>query len=165
MRLRTSPSCWGKLRRCHMSLISRPCLLDEVSSTATTYPMAPSSAFLRVELWCYHVSHGPWWTVDYRNKERPSCPRHAARLACFQWLLHAFARHATDGPLNADETCGQAGCKAGSAQQTYSPVIMVCHSAEWFNNSGSAARSGRQLWCDCSPTPAPWATCQAPLQA
>jgi hypothetical protein len=52
-----------------------------------------------------------------------------------------FARHAVDGPLNVDETCVQAGCRAGPAQQTYSPVTVVCHSAEWFNNSGPVARS------------------------
>jgi hypothetical protein len=120
---------------------------------------------LRGELRCCHVPHGTQRAVDHRNKERPSCPRHAARLACFQGLLYAFARHAAGGPLNTDETCGQAGCRAGPAQQTCSLVIVVCHSAKWFNNSRPAARSGRQLRCDCSSTPVPWFTCQAPLQA
>jgi hypothetical protein len=53
--------------------------------------------------------------VDHRNKEMPSCPRHTARLACFQGLLPASARHAAGGPLNADETCGQAGYRAVKA--------------------------------------------------
>jgi hypothetical protein len=74
------------------------------------------------------------------------------------------AGRAAGGPLNVDETCGQAGWRARPAQQTCSPVTVVCHSVEWFNNSRPAARSGRQLWCDYSPAPAPWATCQAPLQ-
>jgi hypothetical protein len=59
----------------------------------------------RGELRCYHVSHGsglclpergapmlsrvprPRRAVDHRNKERLNCPRHAARLACFQGTL------------------------------------------------------------------------------
>jgi hypothetical protein len=146
-----------------VSLSSKPCLPDKVSSGTTTYPSAPGSASLRGELRRCHVTHGPQRAVDHRNKERPSCPRHAARLACFHGLLRAFARHATGGQLNADGTCGQAGCRAGPTQQTCSPVIVVCHSAEWFNNSGPVTRSGRQLWCDCSPAPALWATCQASL--
>jgi hypothetical protein len=119
----------------------------EESSGAATYPH-------------YHQR-----AVDHRNKESPSCPSHATRLACFQELLRAFARHAADGPLNTDETCGQASYRAVPAQQIYNPVTVVCHSAEWFNNSGPTARLGRQLRCDCSPAPASWATCQAPLQA
>jgi hypothetical protein len=142
----------------------RPCLPDKVSFGAATCSMALGSASLRGELRCCHVPHDPQQAMDHRNKERPSCPRHAARLACFQVLLRAFARHAAGGPLNVDEICGQAGCRAGPAQQTCSPVTVVCHSAEWFNNSRPAAQSGRQLWCDYSPAPAPWATYQAPLQ-
>jgi hypothetical protein len=148
-----------------VSLSSRPCLPDKVSSDAATCPSAPGSASLRRELCCCHVPHSPQRAVDHRNKERPNCPRHAARLAYFHGLLHAFARHATCYQLNADEMCGQAGCRAGPAQQTCTPVTMICHSAEWFSNSRPAARIGRQLRCNCSPTPAPWATCQAPLQA
>jgi hypothetical protein len=59
-RPRILPPCWGELRRCHVSLSSGPCLLDEVSSGAVTCPTAPSSAFLR--------------------GARHSCPWHAARL-------------------------------------------------------------------------------------
>jgi hypothetical protein len=143
---------------------SGPHLPTEVGSGTAMCPMAPGSASLKGELQCFHVPHGPQRAVDHRNKERPSYPRHAARHTCFQGLLHAFGRHAGD-PLNADETCGQAGSRAGPAQQTCSPVIVGCHSAEWFNNFGSAVRSGRQLRCDCNPALASWATCQAPLQA
>jgi hypothetical protein len=142
-----------------VSLSSGPCLPNKVSSGAATCPMFSGSASPNGELWCYHVPHGLQRAVDHRNKERPSCPRHAARFACFQGLLHAFARHAAGGPLNADETCEQAGCRAGPAQQTCSSVIVVCHSAKWFNNSRPTARSGMQLRCDCSPVSAPWATC------
>jgi hypothetical protein len=115
--------------------------------------------------WCCYVPHGPQRAVDHRNKERPSCPRHTARFICFQRLLRAFERHTIGGLLNADETCGQAVCRVGPAQQTCSPVTVVCHNAEWFNNSEPTTRSGRQLQCDCSPAPVPCATCQAPLHA
>jgi hypothetical protein len=147
-----------------VSLSSRPCLPDKVSFDAATCPSAPGSASSRRELCCCHVPHSPQRAVNHMNKERPNCPRHAARLAYFQGLLHAFARHVAGGQLNADEMCGQAGCRAGLAQQTCSLVTMVYHSAEWFNNSRPAARIGRQLRCDCNPTLAPWATYQAPLQ-
>jgi hypothetical protein len=53
-----------------------------------------------------------------------------------QGLLRAFAGHAAGGPLNADEMCGQTGCRAGPAQQTCSPLTVVFHSAEWFNTLG-----------------------------
>jgi hypothetical protein len=84
---RTSAPCWGELWRCHVSLSSKLCLPDEVSSGAATCPMAPGSASLRGELRCRHVSHDPRRAVDHRNKERLSCPSHAARLACFQGTL------------------------------------------------------------------------------
>jgi hypothetical protein len=35
----------------------------------------------------FHVSHGPRRVVDHMNKESLSCPRHAARLTCFQGTL------------------------------------------------------------------------------
>jgi hypothetical protein len=66
---RTSPPCCGEFHRCHVSLSSGPCLLDEVRSDAATCPMAPSSAFLRVELRCCHVPHGPsgLWTTGIKK--------------------------------------------------------------------------------------------------
>jgi hypothetical protein len=133
-----------------VSLSYEPYLPDKVSSGAITCPMTPGFASSRGELRCCHVPHGPQQAVDHKSKEMPSCPRHVARLACFQGLLCAFVRHATDGPLNTDETCGQTGCRVGPAQQTCSPVTVVYHNAEWFNNSGPTARSGRHLRCDCS---------------
>jgi hypothetical protein len=59
----------------------------EGSSGAAICPTARDSAFLKGELLCCHVSHGPWRAVNHRNKEKLSCPRHAARLACFQGTL------------------------------------------------------------------------------
>jgi hypothetical protein len=44
----------------------------------------PGLASLRGELRCCHVRHDPQRAVDHRNKERPSCPRHVAGLACVQ---------------------------------------------------------------------------------
>jgi hypothetical protein len=118
-----------ELRCCHVSHESGLCLPKR---GAPVLPCLTSrgSAFLRGELRCCHVSHGPRRAVDHRNKEMPSRPRHAARLTCFQGLLRAFERHAAGGPLNTDETCGQAGCRNGPAQQTCSLVTAVCHSAE-----------------------------------
>jgi hypothetical protein len=51
-------------------------------------PMAPGSAFLRGELRCCHVSHGPvrLWTIGIKKGSRP---RHVARLTCFQGTLVA----------------------------------------------------------------------------
>jgi hypothetical protein len=148
-----------------MSISSGPYLPDKMSSGVAMCLMALGSASSRGELRYCHVPHDLQRDVDYKNKEIPSCPRHAARLASFQGLLRAFTRHASGGLLNVDETCVQAGCRVGPAQQTCSSIIVVCHSAEWFNNYGPTAWLGRQLRCDCSPAPAPWATCQAPLQA
>jgi hypothetical protein len=54
----------------------------------------------------------------------------------FLRLLRAFARHATDGLLNADETCRQTGCRVGPAHQTCNPITVVYHSAEWLTTLG-----------------------------
>jgi hypothetical protein len=68
---------------------SGPCLPDEVSSGAATYPMALGSASLRGKLRCCHVSHGPRQAVDHRNKEMLSCPRHARALLRRLQDMHA----------------------------------------------------------------------------
>jgi hypothetical protein len=60
----------------------------------------PGLASPRGELWCYHVPHGPQPAVDHRNKERSSCPRHAAGLACVQSMVVCYR-----GDYKA---CGQA---------------------------------------------------------
>jgi hypothetical protein len=51
---------------------------------APTLPRGPGLTSPRGELWCHHVPHDPQRAVDHRNKERSSCPRHAAGLACVQ---------------------------------------------------------------------------------
>jgi hypothetical protein len=76
-----------------------------------------------------------------------------------QGLLRVFAMHATVGPLNADETCGQAGCRAGPTQQTCSPITVLSGSTTLDRQRGEAVQ------CDCSLATVPWATCQASLQA
>jgi hypothetical protein len=83
----TSSPCRGELRCCHVSLSPGPHLFAEVSSGTATCPMAPGSAFLKGELRRCHMSHGLQQAVDHMNKKRLSCPRHAARLACFQGTL------------------------------------------------------------------------------
>jgi hypothetical protein len=59
-----------------------------------------------------------------------------------QGLFRSVTVHAAGGPLNADETCGQTGCRAWPAQQDHCPITVVCHGTKWFNNSGLAARLG-----------------------
>jgi hypothetical protein len=49
--------------------------------------MAPGSAFLREELRCSHVSHGPRRAVDHRKKERLSCPGMQLGSRIFQTRL------------------------------------------------------------------------------
>jgi hypothetical protein len=66
-----------------VSLSSRHHSVVEVGSDASTYPIVLGSASPRGELRCCHVSHGHQRSVDHRNKERLSCPRHVARLMCF----------------------------------------------------------------------------------
>jgi hypothetical protein len=63
-RPRTSPPCRGGARSCHVY-------------------MAPGPTSPRVKFRCCHMSHDPHRIVDRRNKERLSCPRHTANLACF----------------------------------------------------------------------------------
>jgi hypothetical protein len=65
----TSPPCRGGLRHRHVSHGPRPHLLAEVSSGAATYPTAQGSAFLRGEIWCYHVFHGHRRAVDQGIKK------------------------------------------------------------------------------------------------
>jgi hypothetical protein len=58
--------------------------LTSLSRWAPVLPHGPDIASPRGELRCCHVPHGFQKAVDHRNKERPSCPRHAAGLACVQ---------------------------------------------------------------------------------
>jgi hypothetical protein len=58
--------------------------LASMSRWAPTLPRGPDLASPGGELRCCHVPHGPQRAVDHRNKERPSCPGHAAGLTCVQ---------------------------------------------------------------------------------
>jgi hypothetical protein len=58
--------------------------LASLSRWTPALPHGPGLTSLRGELRCCHVPHGPQRVVDHRNKEKPSCPRHAAGLACVQ---------------------------------------------------------------------------------
>jgi hypothetical protein len=57
---------------------------------ALTLPRGPGLASLRGELRCCHVPHDPQRTMEHRNKEGPSCPRHAAGLACVQSTITCY---------------------------------------------------------------------------
>jgi hypothetical protein len=80
----------GELRCCHVFLSFGPRLPIEVGSGAAMCPMASGSASPRGELRCFHVPHDLQRAVDHRNKERPSCPRHAPGLAFFQSMLTCY---------------------------------------------------------------------------
>jgi hypothetical protein len=66
---------------------------------APTLPHGPGFASPRGELRCCHIPHGPQWAVDHRNKEGPSCPRHAAGLTCVQSTVACYQ--------GAYKMCGQ----------------------------------------------------------
>jgi hypothetical protein len=75
----------------------------DLASLPRWAPMLPRGTDLtspRGELWCCHVPHGPQRVVDHRNKEGPSCPRHAAGLACVQSTVACYR--------GACKACGQA---------------------------------------------------------
>jgi hypothetical protein len=74
--------------------------LASLARWAPALPRGPGLASLRGVLRCCHVSHGPHQVVDHMNKEGPSCPRHAAGLACVQSTV-VFYR-------GACKACGQA---------------------------------------------------------
>jgi hypothetical protein len=57
---------------------------------SSALPRSPGLASPRGELRCCHVPHGPQRAVDHRNKEGPSCPRHAAGLACVQSTVACY---------------------------------------------------------------------------
>jgi hypothetical protein len=74
--------------------------LTSLMRWAPALPRGPGLASPRGELRCCHVSHGPQRAVDHRNKEGPSCPRHAARLAYVQSTGACYR--------GACKACGQA---------------------------------------------------------
>jgi hypothetical protein len=74
--------------------------LASLSMWALVLPRSPDIASPRGELRCFHVPHGPQWAVDQMNKERSSCPRHAAGLTCVQSTVTCYR--------GACRACGQA---------------------------------------------------------
>jgi hypothetical protein len=85
--------------------------LASLSRWAPALPRGSGLASPRGELRCCHVPHGPQQAVDLRNKERTSCPRHAAGLACVQSMV-AYYR-------GGYKACGHAATvRFNSATQT-----------------------------------------------
>jgi hypothetical protein len=74
--------------------------LTSLPRWAPALPRDPSLASPREELRCCHVPHGPQRVVDHRNKEGPSCPKHADGLACVQSTVACYR--------GACMACGQA---------------------------------------------------------
>jgi hypothetical protein len=64
--------------------------LVSLSRWAPALPCDPDLASPRGELRCCHVPHGPQRAVDHGNKERHSCPRHAAGLTCVQSTVACY---------------------------------------------------------------------------
>jgi hypothetical protein len=108
-RSQTSPPCWGELRCCHVSRNPGSRLLAEASPGAATrssaldlvsllrwasvLPRVPRLRALPSWEGSFAVVMSPTalgglWTTGI--KERFSCPRHAARLACFQGTLMRY---------------------------------------------------------------------------
>jgi hypothetical protein len=105
---RTSPPCRGELRCCHESCGPGPHFLAELSSGAATCSLAldltslprwalalPRVSWLpalpsREESFGAATYPTPQRAVDHRNKERPSCPRHASELACVQSTVTCY---------------------------------------------------------------------------
>jgi hypothetical protein len=53
-------------------------------------PRGPDLASPWGELRGCHVPHGLQRAMEHRNKERPSCPRHATGLACVQSTIACY---------------------------------------------------------------------------
>jgi hypothetical protein len=99
--LQTLPPCRGGLRRCH---VVRPRLPERRA------PVLP------------HTSR-PQRVVDHRNKRRPSCPRHAAGLACVQSTVACYR--------GACKACGQtATTRFNSATQAQLTTPGHCYSGD-----------------------------------
>jgi hypothetical protein len=64
--------------------------LASLSRSAPALPRGPGRTSPRGELRCFHIPHGPQRAVDRRNKERPSCPRHAAGLTYVQSTVACY---------------------------------------------------------------------------
>jgi hypothetical protein len=57
---------------------------------ASALPRGPGIASSRGGLRCCHIPHSSQRAVDHMNKERPSCPRHAAGLTCVQSTIACY---------------------------------------------------------------------------
>jgi hypothetical protein len=64
--------------------------LTSLSRWASALSCGPGLTSLRGEHRCCHVLYDPQWAVYHRNKERPSCLRHAAGLACVQSTVTCY---------------------------------------------------------------------------
>jgi hypothetical protein len=145
------PSAWGSSGAATCPCDSGSHLPARGSSGPTACHPGPSTHLLALELprvprmgsIGYKQLNKYPLATGHHDLHRGACTR-IFQGSMRQGLPRAFARRAASGPLNADEMCGR-------------QVTVVCHSAEWFNNSG--------LQCDCNLVPAPWPTCQPPLWA
>jgi hypothetical protein len=106
--------------------------LASLSRWSPALPRGPGLASPRGELWCCHVPHGHQWAMDHRNKERPSCPTHAAGLACVQSTVACFR--------GACKTCRQtATVRFNSATQTQLTTPGHGYSGDTTRQDGTTA--------------------------
>jgi hypothetical protein len=110
--LQTSPPFRGGLRHCHVPHGSGLCLPEG-------------------ELRCCHMSHSLQRVVDHKNKGRSSCPRHAARLTCFDGTLtHYWGIYKTCARWDHHNLEGVHTCRYSVAQQS-SAARLTAHRHSW----------------------------------
>jgi hypothetical protein len=88
--------------------------LASLPKWASALPHGPGLASLRGERRGCHIPHGPQRAVDHRNKERSSCLRHAAGLACVQSTVTCYR-----GICKACEQAATVRCNAGPADHSW----------------------------------------------
>jgi hypothetical protein len=108
--------------------------LTSLPRWAPALPRGPSLASRRGELRCCHVPHGPQRVVDHRNKEGPSCPRHAAGLVCVQSTVACYR--------GACKTCGQTDTvRFNSATQTQLTTPRHGYNGDTTRQDGTTGRA------------------------
>jgi hypothetical protein len=106
--------------------------LASLSRWAPTLPRGSGLASPRGELQCCHVLRGPQRAMDHRNKERPSCPRHAAELACVQSTVACYR--------GACKACGHAATvRFNSATQAQLTTPGYGYSGDTTRQDGTTA--------------------------
>jgi hypothetical protein len=106
--------------------------LTSLSRWALALPRGPGLASPRGELQCCHIPHGSQRAMDHRNKERSSCPRHAAGLACVQSTVACYR--------GACKACGHVAIvRFNSAMQAQLTIPEHGYSGDMIQQDGTTA--------------------------